>query len=118
MAAAWSMRPACGPPTHAASGAPAVAVLFTAALLKILHAVLCCSIMFPCMNGCCKHRHTQVTASSPCQPSAHPPLPLVQVPEDLKRDCLLFYYPDCEQLARRVAECSEGKVELAEITWK
>ncbi|PRW50864.1 ribose-phosphate pyrophosphokinase isoform C [Chlorella sorokiniana] len=41
----------------------------------------------------------------------------MEVPEELKRDCLLFYYPDCEQLARRVAECSEGKVELAEITW-
>ena len=35
-----------------------------------------------------------------------------------KKDCLLFYYPDCEQLARRIVECSDGKVELAEITWK
>lgn len=50
--------------------------------------------------------------------SRRAPLPSVQLPDELKRDCLLFYYPDCEQLARRVAECSEGKVELAEITWK
>ncbi len=41
-----------------------------------------------------------------------------QVPDYLKRDCLLFYYPDCEQLARRIVECSEGRVELAEINWK
>ena len=41
-----------------------------------------------------------------------------QVPEYLKRDCLLFYYPDCEQLARRIMECSHGRVELAEIQWK
>lgn len=50
---------------------------------------------------------------TPIQPGTHP-----QVPENLKRDCLLFYYPDCEQLARRIVACSEGKVELAEISWK
>lgn len=42
----------------------------------------------------------------------------VQVPEYLKKDCLLFYYPDCEQLAKRIVECSDGTVELAEINWK
>lgn len=37
---------------------------------------------------------------------------------NLKKDCLLFYYPDCEGLARRIAEVSGGNVELAEISWK
>lgn len=58
----------------------------------------------------------QRRARPDCSRRAH--LPSLQLPDELKRDCLLFYYPDCEQLARRVAECSEGKVELAEITWK
>ena len=54
-----------------------------------------------------------------CPPPGHCPASLLpQVPEYLKRDCLLFYYPDCEQLARRIVECSEGTVELAEINWK
>ena len=36
----------------------------------------------------------------------------------MKKDCLLFYYPDCELLATRIREMSGGSVELAEITWK
>jgi len=36
----------------------------------------------------------------------------------LKKDCLLFYYPDCEGLAKRIAGVSGNNVELAEITWK
>jgi len=36
----------------------------------------------------------------------------------LKKDCLLFYYPDCEGLARRIADVSNGNVQLAEISWK
>lgn len=66
-------------------------------------------------HGCC----TRALRSSHWPlPSLHPLPCSLQLPDELKRDCLLFYYPDCEQLARRVAECSEGKVELAEITWK
>lgn len=42
----------------------------------------------------------------------------VQVPELVKKDCLLFYYPECEGLAMRIAEVSNGSVELAEINWK
>jgi hypothetical protein len=42
----------------------------------------------------------------------------LQVPELLKKDCLLFYYPDCASLARRIAHASRGNVELAEISWK
>jgi len=38
--------------------------------------------------------------------------------ELFKKECLLFYYPDCEGLARRIADVSGGNVELAEISWK
>jgi hypothetical protein len=34
------------------------------------------------------------------------------------KNCLLFYYPPCKPLAMRIAAVSEGKVELAEISWK
>jgi ribose-phosphate pyrophosphokinase len=36
----------------------------------------------------------------------------------MSKDCLLFYYPDCEGLAKRIASVSGGNVELAEISWK
>lgn len=45
-------------------------------------------------------------------------LSVPQVPEVLKKDCLLFYYPDCASLAHRIAHASRGNVELAEISWK
>jgi hypothetical protein len=40
------------------------------------------------------------------------------VPAVLKKDCLLFYYPTCEGLAQRIAQVSNGNVELAQISWK
>lgn len=40
-----------------------------------------------------------------------------QVPEDLKKDCILFYTPDTEPLARKIA--AEGEhVKLGNIRWK
>jgi hypothetical protein len=42
---------------------------------------------------------------------------LQSLPEHLRKDCLLFYYPDTEPLARRIAAISD-KVELGEIRWK
>lgn len=47
-----------------------------------------------------------------------PNVDISQVPEFLKKDCLLFYYPDCEPLARRIQEVSGGNVELAAISWR
>jgi hypothetical protein len=39
------------------------------------------------------------------------------VPEDLKKDCILFYTPDTEALARKIA--AEGShVQLGNIRWK
>lgn len=42
----------------------------------------------------------------------------LQIPEVMKKDCLLFYYPDCKGLASRIAEVGGGNVELAEINWR
>lgn len=40
-----------------------------------------------------------------------------QVPEDLKKDCILFYTPDTEPLARKIA--AQGRhVQLGNIRWK
>ena len=36
----------------------------------------------------------------------------------LKKECMLFYYPECVVRAKRIASVSMGNVELAEITWK
>lgn len=57
---------------------------------------------------------------SPPRPGAPPRhrLRCAQVPEVLKKDCLLFYYPTCEGLAQRIAQVSNGNVELAQISWK
>lgn len=49
--------------------------------------------------------------------SSHHPNP--QIPDDqLRRDSFLFYHPECETLAREVAEVSDGNVQLGRITWK
>jgi hypothetical protein len=40
------------------------------------------------------------------------------VPEALRRDCVLFYAPDCKELAERIADASHGAVRLGNIRWK
>jgi hypothetical protein len=40
------------------------------------------------------------------------------LPEALRRDCVLYYAPDCKELAERIAEASEGAVKLGKIRWK
>ena len=40
------------------------------------------------------------------------------VPDYLKKDCILFYTPDTEALARKIAETSSNKVELGKIRWR
>lgn len=40
------------------------------------------------------------------------------VPAALRRDCVLFYAPDCKELAVKIAEASDGAVELGGIRWK
>lgn len=40
------------------------------------------------------------------------------VPASLRRDCVLFYAPDCKELAEKIAEASEGTVKLGSIRWK
>ena len=40
------------------------------------------------------------------------------LPEALRRDCVLFYAPDCKELAEKIAEESGGAVRLGNIRWK
>ncbi len=40
-----------------------------------------------------------------------------QIPEQLKKDCVLFYTPHTEALARKIAAEGE-RVELGNIRWK
>ena len=40
------------------------------------------------------------------------------LPEALRRDCVLFYAPDCKELADKIAEESGGAVTLGNIRWK
>lgn len=40
------------------------------------------------------------------------------VPDNLKKDCVLFYHPDTEPLARRIAAAQGTRVELGNIRWK
>lgn len=40
------------------------------------------------------------------------------VPDALRRDCVLFYAPDCKELAEKIAEASDGAVSLGNIRWK
>lgn len=54
---------------------------------------------------------------TPCSPSTAQPLE--QIPEEqLKRDILLFHHHECGDLARKVADASNGNVQLGRITWK
>lgn len=43
-------------------------------------------------------------------------LQLQELPDYLKKDCLLFYFPEMEQLAERIAQAST-KIELGRIRW-
>ena len=40
-----------------------------------------------------------------------------QIPDNMKKDCILFYSPDTETLARKIAAAS-SKVELGRIRWR
>lgn len=39
------------------------------------------------------------------------------IPDNLKKDCVLFYTPDMEVLARKIAAAGQ-RVELGEIRWR
>ena len=41
---------------------------------------------------------------------------LQELPDYLKKDCLLFYFPEMEPLAERIASAS-SKIELGRIRW-
>ncbi len=47
---------------------------------------------------------------------AAPNVDLESLPEYLKKECLLFYYPDQEALARKIAQASSS-IQLSEVKW-
>jgi hypothetical protein len=40
------------------------------------------------------------------------------IPDNLRKDCVLFFTPDTEPLARKIAEEAGGSVQLGNIRWK
>lgn len=58
----------------------------------------------------------QVSASRDDIRIAAPNVDLESLPEYLKKECLLFYYPDQEPLAKKVAEASSS-IQLSEVKW-
>ena len=58
----------------------------------------------------------QVSASRDDIRIAAPNVDLESLPEFLKKECLLFYYPDQEPLAKKVAEVSSS-IQLSEVKW-
>ena len=47
---------------------------------------------------------------------AAPNVDLESLPEYLKKECLLFYYPEQEALAKKVAQASSS-IQLGEVKW-
>ena len=58
----------------------------------------------------------QVSASRDDIRIAAPNVDLESLPEYLKKECLLFYYPDQAPLAKKVAEVSSS-IQLSEVKW-
>ena len=46
-----------------------------------------------------------------------PNVELESFPDHLPKRCILFHYPETEQLARSIAAASSSRVELGEIKW-
>jgi hypothetical protein len=47
-----------------------------------------------------------------------PNIDLHVLPDNLKKDCVLFYCKETAPLAEKIRDASDGKVELGEINWK
>ena len=47
---------------------------------------------------------------------AAPNVDLQDIPDYMKKDCLLFYYPEAEYLARKIAAVSDS-IQLGEVKW-
>ena len=75
-------------------------------------------------RGGCMTSNTNGTPGSRIQVSvskddiriAAPNVDLESLPEYLKKECLLFYYPDQEALAKKVAAASSS-IQLSEVKW-
>lgn len=49
---------------------------------------------------------------------AAPNIDLDEFPGNLKHDCLLYYFPECEALADKIAGLIPDKVTLGKIKWR
>ena len=49
---------------------------------------------------------------------AAPNIDLDEFPGNLKHDCLLYYFPECEALADKIAGLVPDKVTLGKIKWR
>ena len=58
----------------------------------------------------------QVSASKDDIRIVAPNVDLDSLPDYLKKECLLFYYPDQEPLARKIAAASSS-IQLSEVKW-
>ena len=72
-------------------------------------------------RGAAEASTSAVVHSSPDQQGidirlTSPNVELGALPDYLKKDCLLFYFPETEPLARRIAQAS-SKIELGQIRW-
>lgn len=71
-----------------------------------------------CMTADLKPGSTrlQVSVSRDDIRIAAPNVDLESLPGYLKKECLLFYYPDQEPLAKKIAEASSS-IQLSEVKW-
>ena len=67
-------------------------------------------------NGIPGGSRLQVSVSKDDIRIAAPNVDLESLPEYLKKECLLFYYPDQEPLAKKIAQASSS-IQLSEVKW-
>lgn len=67
-------------------------------------------------DGASKGRRLQVSVSKDDIRIAAPNVDLESLPQYLKKECLLFYYPDQAPLAKKIAEASSS-IQLSEVKW-
>ena len=67
-------------------------------------------------NGAPGTARLQVSVSKDDIRIAAPNVDLQSLPEYLKKECLLFYYPDQAALAKKIAQASSS-IQLSEVKW-
>ena len=67
-------------------------------------------------NGTSSGPQIQVCVSKDDVRITAPNVDLESLPDYLKKECLLFYYPDQEILAKKIAQASSS-IQLSEVKW-